>query len=439
MTTQKPNNALMKIKYMIALLAFAPLLASESSAQQATNSKATLSEPKETIVLWRVGSPHRDDTPPELVPGYLEALAKKQGHAVTVRSFEAKNFHKVFWAAAEKNAEPDILHIDNGGILGDSRGNYIMRTDLGNFTGISAKENIRKSLINTRGLGGWYVLVNTSRNHAKARTLANREPEPELPPSAQEGIPELAPNEKAAVSKLCIDAFNDSITGDDSSIKAMADDFDSLPISLWSDRVSGVKVGKVKAYGVSGTDRLALGLVTATVDKPRKDDRMAQLGQTTTLFIFRREHKGEWKLIATRGAGGWEPWIWDMLRDLRNAKPQEQESVTIETPKLLSPPDHARRPRWPRTQRTDIEWVGGGEATVKYVVEAQWGSKATGQWHLSNFYVFSKKAIEQGENGVIKMMAPFGAGAQPHLWRVWAIGPHGETALSQWRGIYFSN
>ena len=142
--------------------------------QSSPDSKATLSESKETIVLWRVGSPHRGDTPPELVPGYLEALAKKQGHAVTVRSFEAKNFHKVFWAAAEKNAEPDILHIDNGGILGDSRGNYIMRTDLGNFTGISAKENIRKSLINTRGLGGWYVLVNTSRNHAKARTLADR-------------------------------------------------------------------------------------------------------------------------------------------------------------------------------------------------------------------------------------------------------------------------
>ena len=223
-----------------------------------------------------------------------------------------------------------------------------MDTKLGTFTGIAAKENIRKSLINTRGLGGWYYLINTSRNHAKARTLADRETEPELPPSAQEGIPELAPNEKAAVSKLCIDAFTDSITGDDSIIKAMADDFDSLPVRLWADRVDGVKVKKVKAYGVFGTDRLALGLVTATVDKPRKDDRMAQLGQTTTLFIFRREHEGEWKLIATRGVGGREPWIWDMLKDLRNAKPQEQEAVTIETPKLLSPADGARRPRSPR-------------------------------------------------------------------------------------------
>ena len=393
-------------------------------------------EPKGSIVLWRVGSPHRGDTPPELVPEYLQDLADKQGYAVTVRSFEAKDFHKVFWAASEKNAEPDILHIDNGGILGDRRRNYIMQTDLGNFTGISAKENIRKSLINTRGLGGWYVLVSTSRNHAKARTLADREAEPELPASAQEGIPELAPNEKAAVSKLCIDAFTDSITGDDSIIKAMADDFDSLPVRLWADRVDGVKVKKVKAYGVFGTDRLALGLVTATVDKPRKDDRMAQLGQTTTLFIFRREHEGEWKLIATRGVGGWEPWIWDMLKDLGNAKPQEQEAVTIETPKLLSPADGARRPRSPRP---DIEWVGGGDDAVKYVVEAQWGSRGTDQWYLSNFDVFSKNAIMQGENGVIKMRAPFGAGAQPHRWRVWAIGPNGETELSQWRRIDFSN
>ena len=87
----------------------------------------------------------------------------------------------------------------------------------------------------------------------------------------------------------------------------------------------------------------------------------------------------------------------------------------------------------------DIEWVGGGDDAVKYVVEAQWGSRGTDQWYLSNFDVFSKKAIEQGENGVIKMRAPFGAGAQPHRWRVWAIGPHGETELSQWRRIDFSN
>ena len=391
-------------------------------------------EPKGSIVLWRVGSPHRGDTPPELVPGYLEALAKKQGHAVTVRSFEAKNFHKVFWAAVEKHAEPDLLEADNGAIVGMSANNYTMDTKLGTFTGIAAKEIIRKSLIDMRGFGGMYHLINTSRNHAKARTLATRVTEPELPPSARESIPELAPNEKAAVSKLCIDAFTDSITGDDSSIKAMADDFDSLPQRLWGDRVSGVKVGKVKAFGVSGTDRLALGLVTATVDTPSKDDRMAQLGQTRTLFIFRREHEGEWKLIATRGVGGHEPWIWDMLRDLRNAKPQEQESVTIETPKLLSPPDGARRSR---LQMPDIAWVGGGDDAVKYVVETQWGSRHTDQWYLSNFDVFSKKAIEHGENGVIKIRGPFGS-CQPYRWRVWAIGPHGETAISQWRHIDFS-
>jgi len=402
------------------------------SGEQTPDSKATSPEPKGSIVFWRVGSPYDGDTPPELVPQYLQELADKQGYAVTVRSFEAKDFHKVFWAAAEKNSEPDILHIDNGGILGDRRRNYIMQTDLGNFTGISAKENIRKSLINTRGLGGWYVLVSTSRNHAKARTLADREAEPELPASAQEGIPELAPNEKAAVSQLCIDAFTDSITGDDSIIKAMADDFDSLPVRLWADRVDGVKVKKVKAYGVFGTDRLALGLVTATVDKPRKDDRMAQLGQTTTLFIFRREHEGEWKLIATSGVGGREPWIWDILKDLRNAKLQEQEAVTIETPKLLSPADGARLTRRPEP---DIEWVGGGEATVKYVVESQWGSGD--QYYLSNFKVFSKKAIEHGEEKTIKIKA-FGLSARGHRWRVWAIGPHGETALSQWRHFEFS-
>ena len=427
---------MMKIKILtLTMLIAVTSCLTVYSGEQTPDSKATSPEPKGSIVFWRVGSPYDGDTPPELVPKRLEDLIWEQGYAVTVRSFAAKDFHKVLWRAAEKNEEPDILYSSDWGIMGRPHDSYTMKTNHGNFTGIEARKNIRESLIHAQGLrGGYYFLFKTSRNHAKARALATGVTEPELPPSARESMPELAPNEKAAVSKLCIDAFTDSITGDGSSIKAMADDFDSLPLRLWSNMVSGAKVGEVKAHVVSGTDRLALGLVTATVDVPRKDDmKMAKLGQTMSLFIFRREHEGEWKLIATRGVGGREPWIWDMLKDLRNAKPQEQEAVTIETPKLLSPADGARLTRRPEP---DIEWVGGGEATVKYVVESQWGSGD--QYYLSNFKVFSKKAIEHGEEKTIKIKA-FGLSARGHRWRVWAIGPHGETALSQWRHFEFSN
>jgi hypothetical protein len=427
---------MMKIKILtLTMLIAVTSCLTVYSGEQTPDSKATSPEPKGSIVLWRVGSPHDGDTPPELVPKRLEDLIWEQGYAVTVRSFAAKDFHKVLWRAAEKNEEPDILYSSDWGIMGRPHDSYTMKTNHGNFTGIAARKNIRESLIHAQGLrgSGNYFLFKTSRNHAKARALATGVTEPELPPSARESMPELAPNEKAAVSKLCIDAFTDSITGDGSSIKAMADDFDSLPLRLWSNMVSGAKVGEVKAHVVSGTDRLALGLVTATVDVPRKDDmKMAKLGQTMSLFIFRREHEGEWKLIATRGVGGREPWIWDMLKDLRNAKLQEQEAVTIETPKLLSPADGARLERRPEP---DIEWVGGGEATVKYVVESQWGSGD--QYYLSNFKVFSKKAIEHGEEKTIKIKA-FGLSARGHRWRVWAIGPHGETALSQWRHFEFS-
>ena len=82
---------MMKIKILtLTMLIAVTSCLTVYSGEQTPDSKATSPEPKGSIVLWRVGSPHRGDTPPELVPEYLEDLANKQGYAVTVRSFEAK-------------------------------------------------------------------------------------------------------------------------------------------------------------------------------------------------------------------------------------------------------------------------------------------------------------------------------------------------------------
>ena len=130
-----------------------------------------------------------------------------------------------------------------------------------------------------------------------------------------------------------------------------------------------------------------------------------------------------------------------MLKDLRNERPQGEEAITIKAPELVSPPDGARLPRFP--QAPDMEWVGGDDRTVTYVTEVQRPYSCYGRPHVSysDFGVFPKKTVENGETKTIKIAPPyrFGAGAQPHRWRVWAIGPYGETAISQWRYIYYYN
>jgi hypothetical protein len=39
----------------------------------------------------------------------------------------------------------------------------------------------------------------------------------------------------------------------------------------------------------------------------------------------------------------------------------------------------------------------------------------------------------------IKLKATFGAGMQPHRWRIWAISDDGEVVRSEWRVVNYLN
>ena len=133
----------------------------------------------DTIRIWKVGSPHHGDTPAASVPFSFTQKASRLGFQIAVEAFPANGFAARFFEAAARNAAPDVLVIDNHGVIDG------FTTALGRFDGIGEEPALRRDLLWVKGgfeelLGprrGWTYLFSTSPNHTAARALALRRPE----------------------------------------------------------------------------------------------------------------------------------------------------------------------------------------------------------------------------------------------------------------------
>jgi hypothetical protein len=128
------------------------------------------------IRVWKIGSPHTGDTPDTAVPLDLDASAEKLGYDLKVESFPAEGFAEKFFEAYDKNQEPDILVIDNYGMIDG------IKTARGKFTGIGSSRKVRQSLVKATGSlkslegsrWGWEFLIRGSRNYEAAKSLGLR-------------------------------------------------------------------------------------------------------------------------------------------------------------------------------------------------------------------------------------------------------------------------
>src|SRR5580700_2024555 len=113
-----------------ALLASTALLTpcAESQLRPVSSNVATASVGN-TITVWKVGSPFRGDTPDTTIPTDLALSAEESGYKLRIESFSARGFAETFLNAFGTNQEPDILVIDNYGIISG------ITTPLGSFTG----------------------------------------------------------------------------------------------------------------------------------------------------------------------------------------------------------------------------------------------------------------------------------------------------------------
>jgi len=161
---------------VLALLSSASLLASSLESRQGPQS--TSGTAGKAITVWKVGSPYREDAPDTAVPAELDSSAEELGYKLRIESIPAKGFAENFLDAFAKNQEPDILVIDNYGMVDG------ISTPLGTFTGIGSDQKIRRNLVKVseslKGLegpkGGWEFLIHSSKNYEAAKSLALRSP-----------------------------------------------------------------------------------------------------------------------------------------------------------------------------------------------------------------------------------------------------------------------
>ena len=134
------------LSYSVWSLAFLCLLVPIVLTAEQNNPNPPKLRPEEgLIIVWKVGSPYHGDTPDTTIPPDLEQTAEKMGLKITVRAFPAVGFARQFFEAFKKGQEPDVLAINNYGIIDG------ITTPVGDFTGIASDETIREKLVRVTG------------------------------------------------------------------------------------------------------------------------------------------------------------------------------------------------------------------------------------------------------------------------------------------------
>ncbi len=267
----------------------------------------------ETIRIWKIGSPHSGDTPRATLPPSFVRESAQQGVGFIVETFPAKGFSKVFSDALRANAPPDLLVIDNMGVIDG------ITTALGRFDGIAQDPTVRRDLIRVTGafdelLGpqrGWTFLFVTSPNHRAARTLsllaprcAARPAEPTFSDTLRDMVPKLA---AAYLERRESDLLPSA---------------DPERLTMTSVGPESVNVGLVRTCRLWGNTRLAFASVKASYDAD------TTIGHAEVLLVLRRPADRWQLLVAAR-----DPVSNDkFLREAQGLSALQADNARAETP-----------------------------------------------------------------------------------------------------------
>jgi len=369
-----------------------------------------------TVVhVWKVGSPHRDDTPVPSIPPLLDAEAHRRGLTLDMRVFPAKDFASAFVAARITNDEPDILVIDN---IGHIEG---ITTPLGSFQGIGSDPNVAAVLVRVSGSlkafqpAGWEYLIRTSKHYADAKALATRPND--CGSSGPDGIDSaLSKTAEQAVIAYFEDArntFADLVSGDP------ADTAIHLPHEPRS-------IADVRVCDGWGNDRIAFVHVTASFEA--RDE----VGYRTFLAAVASLDDRPRVLMLGDSIG-----IIPVLQ--RQAPPfhDQAPAAVPRQPIIMTPDDGATAARMPPAVRPMLSWKTRDAAFS--LVEWQFGQRTGEDWQGSGFAFVPANADSRNDQASLRIRAPFGVGRQPHRWRIWVVGARGDMARSEWRTLFYTN
>ena len=401
------------------------------------------------ITVWKIGSPHTGDTPDTSVPLDLDANAEKLGYNLKVESYPAEGFAEKLFEAYGKNQEPDILVIDNYGMIDG------IKTARGSFIGIRSNAKVRQSLVKVTGSlksleghrSGWEFLFRGSRNYESAKALALRL-EGCSENSASSPVPE---EERAAVERMA----NVYLEGQEA--EAALDDPDRLLSAEGDSRRSGklrvvnepitngdgfqefggkprpgnskgsnddlqrVHVLETTACGYWGNGHLAFASALATYEAEDS------LGRLPVLLILRNQ-QGQWRTLAastdpttTTAFLGQMPKLAQLL-----GKPWKTDNEVLPA-KILAPEDGIE-PEAPAGERDgNFEWQPSGSShVVAEIVEFAYKNDSR---LFVRFVSGSTGSREQLSAGQLWYTLSI------WRWRVWSISDSGAVAFSESRSF----
>lgn len=327
------------------------------------------------------------------------------GFGLHLKVFERDDFLKAVLASKEN--PPDVAFLDNA----------VQRNPLVKEDSVIQPLPLGSSRFN---YNGWWTIFRNANNPEAARAFALwLVQSPHWTPPKLRTEP-MAPTDVAAVQSVAKDAVSRLLTGGVQAVSLLMDP-EAAHFNWSYPQIT--KLSSVDPMMTFGNSRLAFVLVEASGEGD------SYFGMTHFMLVLRKADE-QWKVFHL--LAGSLPRLEDQLRSFDNlglvdGKPTDPEKVM-----LLNPVDHARATRWPPGE---IEWATGGPQVVCYVVEAQFGLYGREAWSPRGIWIVRQAAGLPS----IRMRTPFGAGVQPHRWRVWAISRSGVVSASEWRTIDFTN
>jgi hypothetical protein len=367
------------------------------------------------VHVWKVGSPHRGDTPVPSIPPLLDAEAQRRGFALDMRVFQAKDFASAFFAARITNDEPDILVVDN---MGHIEG---ITTPLGSFQGIGSDPNVAAVLVRVSDSlkafqpTPWEYLIRTSKHYAEAKALATRPIAcgSSGPEGIGSGLSKTAEQAVIAYFENASNTFADLVSGDpaDTAIHLPHEPRSITDVHVcdgWgNDRIAFVQaIASFEARDEVGY-RTFLAAVASVDDRPR----VLMLGDSNGII----------------------PVLQSEAPPFHNEAP----AAVLLPPIITTPDDGATATRMPRASRPMVSWKSRDAAFS--LVEWQYGQGKGEDWEGSEFAFVPTDAGTYSDLASVAIQAPFGVGRQPHRFRIWVFSARGDVARSEWRTLFYTN
>jgi len=253
---------------------------------------------EKTIHIWSVGSPHDGNIPKLDVPKELSEIAKSKGYYIEPMSYPAKGFADLFFDAISKNLEPEILVINNWGILDG------IETKLGKFTGIRSNMQVADSLILVSesifslNLGPYTMLISSSENYVKAKEIATWPPNCTNERNSKFKID----NEASDLAKAAIDAIESYYNCDLERIKQLTDKI-CLNKGCYFDKADKkeIHVKNINVCDVYNNSKLAFVELKYSIEQniTYKNENAHTIGHETSLVVLRNVDNNWKSLIIT--------------------------------------------------------------------------------------------------------------------------------------------